>query len=81
MVQTQMKKISARRCSDKFLDTYRVIIPRERPDMKLYKANEIAEILKLHVKTVYRYGREGKLKCIKVGKSVRFFLPEREERC
>lgn len=49
--------------------------------MKLYTATEIAEILKLHVKTVYRYGREGKLKCIKVGKSVRFFLPEREERC
>lgn len=49
--------------------------------MKLYTATEIAGILKLHVKTVYRYGREGKLKCVKVGKSVRFFLPEKEERC
>lgn len=79
MVQIQTKKISVRRCSDKFLDTYRVIIPRERSDMKLYKANEIAKILKIPVRTVYRLGREGKLKRVKVGRAVRFVLPEMEE--
>lgn len=46
--------------------------------MKLYTATELAEILGLHVKTVYKYGRQKKLKCVKVGKSVRFFLPETE---
>ena len=47
--------------------------------MKLYKAIEIAEILKLPVRTIYRYGREGKLKRVKVGRHVRFVLPEMEE--
>ena len=47
--------------------------------MKLYKAEDLAKILKLHVKTVYRYGREGKLKRIKVGNAVRFVMPEVEE--
>lgn len=49
--------------------------------MKLYTAEEIAKILKLHIKTVYRMGREGKLKRVKVGRSVRFALPEWEEKC
>jgi len=47
--------------------------------MKLYKANEIAKILKIPVRTVYRLGREGKLKRVKVGRAVRFVLPEMEE--
>ena len=47
--------------------------------MKLYKAKEIAEILQVHVKTVYKWGRAGQLKTVKVGKSVRFFLPELDE--
>lgn len=48
-------------------------------EMKLYKANEIAELLRISIGTVYRLGREGKLKRIKVGRSVRFALPEMEE--
>ena len=46
--------------------------------MKLYTASEMAAILKVHIKTVYRYGREGKLLRVKVGRSVRFALPEME---
>lgn len=46
--------------------------------MKLYTANELAEILQLHPKTVYRLGREGKLKLVRVGRSVRFYEPKSE---
>ena len=48
--------------------------------MKLYTATELADILGLHVKTVYKYGRQGKLEHVKVGKSVRFFLPQKERK-
>lgn len=57
----------------------RVIIPQEMKEMKLYKAKEIAEMFKVSIGTVYRLGREGKLKRVKVGRSVRFALPEMEE--
>ena len=43
--------------------------------MKLYKAQELAEMLGLHEDTVRRLGREGKLETIKVGRSVRFYDP------
>lgn len=46
--------------------------------MKLYKAGELAKLLRVHEKTVYRLGREGKIKRIKVGRAVRFMLPEEE---
>lgn len=46
--------------------------------MKLYKAEELAEILQVHPKTVYRLGREGKLKLVRVGRSVRFTEPQVE---
>ena len=46
--------------------------------MKLYTASELAEILQLHPKTIRRLGREGKLKRIKVGRSVRFYEPTAE---
>ena len=46
--------------------------------MKLYKAKEIAEILNVSKQTIWRYGREGKLKKVKVGRTVRFALPELE---
>jgi len=46
--------------------------------MKLYTANELAEALQIHPKTVYRLGREGKLKRVKVGRSVRFAEPTME---
>ena len=45
---------------------------------RLYKAKEVAEILQIHVQTVYRLGKQGKLQCIKVENSVRFVLPEIE---
>lgn len=47
--------------------------------MKLYKAKEIAEMLSVSKQTVWRYGRQGKLKRIQVGRTVRFALPEMEE--
>ena len=43
--------------------------------MKLYTANELAEMLQIHPKTVYRLGREGKLELVRVGRSVRFTEP------
>lgn len=48
--------------------------------MRLYTAKEMAEILGLHVDTVRRLGREGKLRRVKVGGSVRFYMPEPERR-
>ena len=49
-----------------------------REDMKLYKASELAKLLQVHVKTIYKLGREGKIKRIKVGRAVRFVMPEEE---
>lgn len=43
--------------------------------MKLYTANELAEMLQIHPKTVYRLGREGQLNLVRVGRSVRFAEP------
>ena len=48
--------------------------------MKLYKAEELAELLQIHPRTVYRLGREGKLKRVKVGRSVRFYEPTAERK-
>lgn len=45
---------------------------------KLYTAKQLAKLLQIHKETVYRLGREGKIKRIKVGRSVRFYL-ERSE--
>ena len=46
--------------------------------MKLYTASEIAELYHIHPKTVYRLGREGKLKLVRAGRSVRFIEPTEE---
>ena len=46
--------------------------------MKLYTANELAEMYQIHPKTVYKLGREGKLKRVKVGRAVRFAEPTME---
>ena len=46
--------------------------------MRLYTAEEFGELYKIHPKTVYRLGREGKLKRVKVGRSVRFCEPTAE---
>ena len=75
MAKIQTKKLSMKNFRNENADTYGVIIAR----MRLYKAGEIAEILRVSIGTVYRLGREGKLKRVKVGRSVRFALPEMEE--
>lgn len=46
--------------------------------MKLYTASELAEMYQIHPKTVYKLGREGKLKRVKVGRAVRFAEPTME---
>ena len=45
---------------------------------KLYKATELADILRVDPQTIYRLGKQGKIESYKVGKSVRFVMPERE---
>lgn len=49
---------------------------------KLYKASELAEILKVSPKTVYRLGKSGEIPTYKIGKSIRFEMPkERNTEC
>lgn len=50
--------------------------------MKLYTAEELARLLQVHPITVYRWGEQGKLERVKVGRLVRFAepRPEREMR-
>lgn len=47
--------------------------------MKLYTAKELAGMCKVSIGTVYRLGREKKLRTVRVGRSVRFALPEMED--
>ena len=42
--------------------------------MKLYTAEEAAEVLSLSKWTVWKYGREGKLKAVRFGRTVRYEL-------
>ena len=49
-----------------------------KADNKLYTAQELADLLQVHPKTIYRLGREGKLKLVRVGRSVRFIVPTAE---
>ena len=44
--------------------------------MKLYTADELAEMCKVSIGTIYRLGREKKLNVVYVGRSVRFTLPK-----
>ena len=46
--------------------------------MELYTAEEFAQLYKIHPKTVYRLGREGKIETKRVGRSVRFIEPTTE---
>ena len=46
--------------------------------MKLYTAEEVATYLNVSKQTVWRYGRQGKLQRVQVGRTVRFALPEME---
>lgn len=47
--------------------------------MKLYTADEAAEVLSLSKWTVWKYGREGKLKTVRFGRTVRYSLEESYE--
>ena len=42
--------------------------------MRLYTAEEAAEALRLSKWTVWKYGREGKLRTVKFGRTVRYDL-------
>ena len=42
--------------------------------MKLYTAEEAAEALRVSKWTVWKYGREGKLRTVKFGRTVRYDL-------
>ena len=46
---------------------------------KLYKAQELAEILGCHPQTVYRLADRGVIESVKVGSLRRFLMPERNE--
>lgn len=45
---------------------------------KLYKASELAEILRVHPSTIYKLAERGEIDSYRVGKSVRFEMPELE---
>lgn len=48
----------------------------------LYTAKELANILKVNPQTIYRAGKQGDIPSYKVGKSVRFEMPdERTKQC
>jgi excisionase family DNA binding protein len=42
--------------------------------MRLYTAQEAADVLRIKKQTVWKYGREGKLKTVRFGRTVRFDL-------
>lgn len=43
---------------------------------KLFTAKELAEILQVSPKTIYRAGQSGEIPSYKVGKSIRFEMPK-----
>lgn len=44
---------------------------------KLYKATELAELLGINPQTLYRLAKAGEIESYKVGRSVRFPMPEK----
>lgn len=50
-------------------------------EQKLYKAQELADILQVNVQTIYRLAKDGKIESYRIGKSVRFPMPERNKTC
>lgn len=49
---------------------------------ELYTAKELAQILKVNPQTIYRAGERGEIPSYKIGKSVRFEMPdERTKQC
>lgn len=45
---------------------------------KLYTARELSEILKVSPKTIYKAAERGEIESYRVGKSVRFTMPQSE---
>ena len=50
-------------------------------EQKLYRAQELADILQVNVQTIYRLAKDGKIESYRIGKSVRFPMPERTKHC
>lgn len=46
--------------------------------MRLYTVNEAADVLRVSKWTVWKYGREGKLRTVKFGRTVRYDLEGRQ---
>ena len=49
-------------------------------EKRLYTARELSRLLKVSQGTIWRWGREGELKTVKVGRLVRFEMPEVKEK-
>ena len=47
--------------------------------MRLYTAQEAADILRVSKRTVWKYAREGKLNAVRFGRTVRYEISEKEE--
>lgn len=45
---------------------------------KLYTAKELAVLLAVSEDTIWRWGRQGKIKKVKIGRLVRFEMPDTE---
>lgn len=43
---------------------------------KLYTAKELARILQVSADTIWRWGRNGLIRSVRIGKVVRFYMPE-----
>lgn len=49
---------------------------------KVYKASELADIFNVSPKTIYEMGKRGEIKSYKIGRLVRFEMPdERTKQC
>lgn len=51
---------------------------KREKDNPLYTAAELAELFRCSRDTIWRLGREGKIKRIKMGRLVRFELPKED---
>lgn len=49
-------------------------------DKELYTAKELSELLSVSIGTIWRWGREGKLIRVKVGRTIRFRKPRGEKK-
>lgn len=47
---------------------------------RLYTARELADILQVHPKTIYRVAMRGEIESYRIGRSVRFVNPMESER-